>query len=253
MARTHLVIPDQHAHPDFSNRRADYLAGLLNDLRPDVVINIGDAADMASLSAYDKGKRSFYGRSYRKDIDAHLEFQSRMWDPVRARKKKLPYKVVLEGNHERRVEKALDLSPELEGTIGFQDFDFDRYYDEVIRYDGGTPGTIELDGVTYGHYLVSGLMGKPISGLHPAAMLNARTHRSCVVGHSHTIDYSVTTAVDGVKLQSLVAGCYQDYEAPWAGVVNRMWWAGVVILHDVENGTYDPEFVSLSRLERYYS
>ncbi len=40
MARSHLVIPDPHAQPGYNNDRADYLAGLIIDLNPDVVIVI---------------------------------------------------------------------------------------------------------------------------------------------------------------------------------------------------------------------
>jgi hypothetical protein len=70
---THLVIPDQHAHPDFHNKRADWLGQLIKELRPDVVINIGDAADMPSLSSYDKGTKGFQGRkSWRATMSGEL-------------------------------------------------------------------------------------------------------------------------------------------------------------------------------------
>lgn len=251
--KTHLVIADQHAHPDHSNERADWLAKLIIDLQPEVVINIGDAADMASLSAYDKGKRSFQGRSYRKDIDAHLEFQDRIWAPVRARKKKLPYRVVLEGNHEHRVERALDLSPELEGTIGFKDFEFDDYYDDVVRYEGGTPGVIEVDGIQYAHYFVSGVKGLPISGLHPAASLIAKGHTSCTAGHLHLADWSSHTTLDGRKIAGAMCGVYQDYRSDWAGKVNDLWWRGLLIKQNVEAGQYDPCFVSMNTIRKMYS
>ena len=55
---SHLVIPDQHAHYQHSNVRAEWLSALIHDLKPDVVINIGDGADMPSLSGYDKGRKS---------------------------------------------------------------------------------------------------------------------------------------------------------------------------------------------------
>lgn len=252
MARTHLVIPDQHAHPDHSNERADWLSRLIIDLQPDVVVNIGDAADMASLSSYDKGKRSFHGRSYRRDIDSHLDFQSRIWEPVKARKKRLPYRVVLEGNHEHRIEKALDLSPELEGTLGFKDYDFDRYYDDVVRYEGSTPGIIEIDGIQYAHYFVSGVMGRPIGGLHPATSLIQKGLTSCTAGHLHLADWSTHTTANGRKLMGAVVGVYQDYDAEWAGNVNKLWWRGVFVAHGVENGVYDPEFISLDRLKQAY-
>lgn len=253
MARSHLVISDQHAHPDHHNDRADYLAQLIIDLQPDVVINIGDAADMPSLSSYDKGKRSFQGRSYRKDIDSHLDFQERMWGPVKARKKKLPYRIYLEGNHEHRIERALDLSPELEGTIGFKDFDFDSYYDDVVRYDGATPGIIEVDGIKYAHYFVSGVLGHPIAGLHPASSLVRKGLTSCTAGHLHLADWSCDTSVDGRKLMGCMVGVYQDYDADWAGGgVNRLWWRGVVHKSNVEDGSYDPQFISLLSLRNSY-
>lgn len=252
MSKTHLVIPDCHAHPDFGNDRADWLAALIRDLKPDVVVNLGDAADMPSLSSYDKGKRSFVGRSYAADIDSHLEFQDRLWGPVKAAKKKLPYRVVLEGNHEHRIEKALDLSPELEGTIGFSDYDFDSYYDRVVRYRGSTPGVVDIDGVTYAHYFISGVMGRPVGGERPATALIQKKFSSCTQGHTHTFDYAVRTDVNGERVQALVCGVYQDYEADWAGDVNGLWYPGVAIKRDVEKGQYDLQWVSMNALRREY-
>jgi hypothetical protein len=245
-------VPDSHSHPDHHNKRADYLAQLIIDERPDVVVHLGDAADMPSLSSYDKGKRSFQGRSYRADINTHLEFQSRMWDPVRARKKKLPHRVVLEGNHEHRVERALDLSPELTGTIGFRDFDFDAYYDDVVRYDGGTPGVIELDGILFAHYFITGVSGRPIGGERPAHMLLDKTGTSCIAGHLHTFDYAVRQNINGRVRSGLIAGCYQDYDSDWAGNISHLWRRGVAVLDNVENGDYDLTWVSIKALERAY-
>lgn len=249
---THIVIPDQHADPRFNNERADWIGQLIKDVKPEVVVNLGDAADMASLSTYDKGKRSFHGRSYAGDLASHLDFQERMWAPMFATKKKLPYAVVLEGNHEHRIERALDLSPELQGTIGFNDLAFDAYYNDVVRYEGGTPGIIEIDGINYAHYFVTGVMGRPSSGIHPAFNLIAKQSASCIQGHTHTFDLSVTTDVKGKKIMSMIAGCAFDYDSEWAGNANRFYWRGVIILHNVDNGTYDPELVSFERLRKAY-
>src|SRR5690242_10847933 len=132
---------------------------------------MGDAADMPSLSSYDKGKRSFQGKSYKADILAHLDFQERWWGPVKATKKKMPYRIVLEGNHENRVERALDLSPELAGTIGFADYAFDDYYNNIIRYDGQLPGIYERDGILFAHFFPTGISGRPMGGVSPARMM----------------------------------------------------------------------------------
>lgn len=253
MSSTYLVVPDQHAVSYHPQTRADWLAALTIDLRPDVVINLGDAADMESLSSYDKGKRSFHGKSYKKDLDAHLEFQERWWEPVKRTKKKMPYTVILEGNHENRVERALDLSPEMQGVIGFDDFQFNKYYDEVIRYDGGLPGIYQKDGILFAHFFPTGISGRPLGGERPAHMLLAKNNMSSICGHSHTLDYATRRTVGDKTLNAIVGGCFQDFTNPWAGPVGRFWQSGVVILRNVENGEFDFQWVSLQSLRKMYS
>lgn len=255
MSKTHLVIPDQHAHPDYSNDRALWLGKLILDLKPDVVINLGDAADMPSMSAYDKGKASFHGRNYGKDIDSHLDFQDKLWHPIRKSKRKQPLKIVLEGNHEHRIKKAINLSPELEGErfgVSFKDLAFSDYYHQTVEYSGTTPGIITVGGVSYAHYFVSGIMGRPVGGEHHAYSLLAKNFTSCTAGHSHTVDWAVRTNTFGQKIMGCVAGVFQDYQSDWAGHCQDLWWSGIVIKRGVENGTYTPEFVSLERLKQVY-
>lgn len=253
MSSTHLIIPDPHAHPEHDNRRAEWLGKLIADVRPDVVVNIGDTADMPSLCSYDKGKKSFQGRTYKADIDAHNDFQDRVWHKVKKRKKKLPRRVTLHGNHEQRIHRAIELQPELEGVIGFDDLNLSDWYDDIVPYEGGTPGVIEIDGVHYAHYFISGVMGRPIGGVHPAASLLAKQHGSCTAGHLHLLDYSVNTTVNGQKMAALVAGCFQDYFAPFAGVANKLWWSGVIVKRGVEDGFYSLETISIERLKEEYS
>lgn len=252
MSKTLLAIPDQHAHPDHNNDRADWVAQLIIDLKPDIVVNGGDAADMSSLSSYDKGKRSFQGKSYRKDLDAHLEFQDRLWAPVKALKKKLPRRIVLEGNHEHRIERALDLSPELKDTIGFEDYDFERYYQDVVRYDGETPGIIDVEGVLFAHYFPTGISGRPVGGERPAHMLIAKNAKSCIQFHTHTLDFATRRTVSGDVYNGVVGGCYQDYVNDWAGNIGKFWRAGVVVLHNLEGGNFDFQWISLENLRKIY-
>lgn len=249
---SHLVIPDSHAHYLHHNRRAEWLGHLINDLKPDTVIHIGDSADMPSLSGYDKGKKSFQGRTYRADIDAHLDWQDRCWGIVKAAKKRLPRRVFCVGNHEERINKAINLQPELEGAISMQDLELEYFYDEVVPYQGGSPGSIELDGIHYAHYHVSGLMGRPVGGEHPAHSLVTKRFVSCTAGHSHLADLCIRTDTAGRKIMGCLAGVYQDYESDWAGEVNRLWWRGVVFKRNVDRGAYDPEFISLDRIKREY-
>ena len=251
----HICVGDPHSHPDHHNERFKWLGELIKDVKPDVVVNMGDHWDLASLSSYDKGKSSFHGRSYEKDINAGLEAQELMWSPLRKAKRKMPRRVFLVGNHEQRILKAIDRDPELEGHkfgISMKDLDLESYYDEVVPYTGGTPGIVLIDGVSYAHYMVSGLLGKPIGGEHHAYSLVSKYHSSCTVGHSHTFDFSVRSDVRGKKLMGLVSGVFQDYQSGWAGSVNNLWASGVVIKRGVEDGTYGLQFVTMKELEREY-
>ena len=91
MSKTIIVIPDSHAKPGVSNRRAEWLGKLIVDIKPDIVVDMGDTADMESLCSYDRGHKSFQGRTYAKDIEAHNDFQDRLWSTVRKAKRKQVY------------------------------------------------------------------------------------------------------------------------------------------------------------------
>jgi len=251
---THLVIPDPHAHPKHHNRRAEWLGKLILDVKPDVVVEMGDLADMPSLSSYDKGKKSFEGRRYKDDINAAIDFNDRLWSTVRAAKRAMPRRYKLIGNHEERIDRIANSSPELDGVCSLDDLQLWRYYDEVIGYEGIAPGTVEVDGVTYAHYFVSGIQGRAISGEHPGHALVTKQFQSLTCGHSHLADVCFRTSANGRKIIGCVVGCYLDYPADWCGAnIQKLWWSGVVVKRNVENGVYDPEFISIGAIKKAYA
>jgi len=256
MTKDYLILPDPHAHPDHNNDRADWLGQFILDRKPDVVVNMGDTFDMPSLSSYDKGKASFSGASYEKDISSGLDFLDRMWHPIRKAKKKKPTSIFLEGNHEHRLKKVIEYDPQLQGDkfgVSYKNYQLKDYHNEVVYYQGQTPGIYTADGISFSHFLVSGLMGRPIGGEHHAASLLSKNYSSCVVAHSHTVDWAVRSSSNGKKIMGLVAGVFQDYDAGWAGTCNNLWWPGIIYLRGVEDGTYDPEFISLEALRDEYA
>jgi len=208
---------------------------------------------MPSLSGYDKGKSSFHGRTYRADINAHLDFQERLWSPVKARKKRLPRTYFCLGNHEHRITRALEYQPELDGTIGLADLNLEEWYDHIAWYEGSTPGTVTVDGVLYAHYLVSGVSGRPIGGEHPATSLIGKSLTSATVGHLHTADWSRRTTASGKPVLGLFAGCFQDYSPEFAGNAADKWWRGVCVKRNVEDGNYDLQMISIDSLKKEYA
>lgn len=248
MSKTHLVIPDSHAHPDYHNKRYTWLGKLIVDIKPDVVIDIGDWWDMASLCSYDKGTKGFEGRRYKRDIEAGIEAQDRLKEPLRRAKRKLPRFVRTLGNHENRINRVVENDAVLEGTISLKDLQSKEYGWEEIPFL--TP--IEIDGIDYCHYFTSGVMGKPIGGIHGAHSLLTKRHKSSTMGHTHTFDHKVHSTGNH-HIHGMVCGVYQDYYADYAGPANGMWRSQVVVKRGVENGNYDFETISLERIKREYS
>jgi len=203
---TYLLVPDQHAHPDHNNDRADWVGELLVDLKPDVVVNMGDAADMASLSDYDKGKRSFHGRAYKKDIEAHLDFQERMWAPLRRQKKKLPRRIVLEGNHEHRIWKHLDDPNALISKCAndtakhLRSFIRDELKARYVDTYNINASWLRLGPFLLGHGWMHG---------EHAARDHAQLMGNCIIGHTHSFSSvrgKVATGATGISVGMLANG-----------------------------------------------
>lgn len=255
-----LVIPDSHSKPGISNRRYTWLGKYIVETQPDIIVNIGDWYDMESLSSYDKGKKSFEGRTYKADIDVGNDAIKKVEDEIaklnsqlRVSKKKLykPQKISLIGNHCERIQRTINNQRELEDLIGYNDFEFEKYGWDVIPY----LKPIFLEGVAFAHFFPTGVMGKPVSGETPALKLIKTQFTSCVMGHVHTRDFAERTSSDGRRLCGIVVGCYLDpeqYES-YAGEANKIWWRGLVMLNNVKDGGFDPEFISVDTLKEKYS
>lgn len=248
MSKVHLVIPDSHAHPSHHNKRYDLLGQLVAELKPDVIVDIGDWWDMPSLCTYDKGKRGFENNRYSKDIAAGVEAQDRLLNPLRKLKRKTPRKIRCLGNHEHRINRVLDLDPILDGTISTRDFQSKEYgFEEYPFLD-----IVEIDGIQYSHYFASGVMGRPIGGVNLGASILSKQLNSATQGHSHLFDHAVRVRGNGQRLHGLSCGVFQDYVPPFARSSARYWSSGVVVKRGVENGDYDLEWVSMRRLKEIY-
>jgi predicted MPP superfamily phosphohydrolase len=237
-----LVVPDAHARPDQDNSRFDALGRFIVEKSPDVVVNIGDLADMGSLCHYDKGQAVAEGRRYQADITAANDALSRIMAPVRrlAKKEQPTFHITL-GNHEQRILRAGNLDPAMEGKLSMDDLDFKKHGWKV--HDFLKPLVIE--DIIFQHYFTSGIMGKPIGGVNHARTLVLKNYQSSVCGHSHSRDYWEDVRADGKKVAGLVVGCYDEGHHGYT-TEQRRWWSGLVMLHEAHEGTFEPAFYSMS-------
>lgn len=245
-----LVIPDAHARPGVNNRRFTALGNFIHDNRPDIVVNIGDLADMASLCSYDKGTKHAEGRRYIDDIHAANDALARMHGQFKSLKHQPKCYITL-GNHEERINKAQTMSPELYGQLSIHNIDFKKYNYTVVPF----LKPLKLHGITFQHYFASGPMMRPISGENPARTIIKKTYQSGICGHSHIRDMSEDVQADLQRIIVIVVGCFDEishFVTHHYTTQQHKWWSGVVNLTEVHQGSCEPVFYSTDYLLRKY-
>lgn len=253
MTIKHLFIPDIQSKPGVDLEHCRWIGEYIVHKQPDVIICIGDFADMESLSSYDKGKKSFEGRRYKADIKASKYAMDLLLGPLKAYNEKavkLHYKrykprmVLTLGNHEERIMRVCNDNPELDGVVGYGDLPYQDW--EV--YDYLQP--VVIDGVLYVHYLANPMSGKPYAGTALSQL--TKVGQSFCVGHKQTLDVATRFTVGGQQQWGIVAGACYLHDEGYKGYQGNHHWRGVVMLHDVKDGTFDPMFVSLDYLKERY-
>ena len=254
--RKHLVIPDCQVTPDSPTDHLTWIGEYILEQRPDVIVNIGDFADMESLSTYDKGKRQFEGRRYIKDIDAARTAMIRLMQPMndyneRKRKhKERMYQPELHltlGNHEYRIQRAIDSQAELDGVMGLMDLGYEDFGWSVSKF----LVPIEIDGVTYAHYFANPMSGKPYGGQSIDTRLK-NIGFSFTMGHQQTFMSGQRFLNNGQLIRGIVAGSCYLHDEDYRGPQSNGEWRGILVKHEVRDGQYDLMEVSLDFLCRKY-
>jgi hypothetical protein len=257
MPNIHVVIPDTQAKPgaptDHLKWIGQYIVDQFHD-QPIKIIHLGDHADMPSLSSYDKGKKSMEGRRYLQDIEAANEAWQILNKPLNdfnlnRRKtrhaKWQPERHILLGNHEDRINRAVESDAQLEGVISTDDLIYAKTGWQVHPF----LSPVFLDGVGYSHFWYNPMNGRPLGGTAEG--------RLKTLGHSFTMGHQQTylTAIRYVNDQQqrgLIAGACYLHDEDYKGPQGNHHWRGILIKHQVNNGAYDLMEVSLDYLCRRY-
>lgn len=241
----HLVIPDVQAKPGNSDKFLFRIAQYIADKQPEKIICIGDFADMQSLSSYDKGKKSFEGRRYTKDIDAAKRSMDTLMAFLSLEPHYRPKLILTLGNHENRIDRAVEQQAELEGLISTKDLAYESYGWEVQPF----LNVISVDGVAYSHYFVSGSMGRPIG---TARLLLTKKHQTCIAGHQQGFQIATDYNAEGRSVTGIIAGSCYEHNEDYMGPQGNKHWRGILMLNDVSRGEVEPMQVSLKYLKQRY-
>lgn len=255
MAKTYVVVPDTQCKPGVDIAYLNWISQFIVDKKPDVIVHIGDHWDMPSLSSYDFGKRQAEGRRVVADIEAGNHgfdvFNQPISDEIdrlnRNKKKQWnPERHFLLGNHEQRIQRAIDSDAKLEGLVSYDDL-------RVSQLDYWTVHPFLepfiSDGIAFNHYFPSGVAGKPSSTAN--AQLN-KQHMSCVAGHQQGLQIATAYRGDGKRITSVIAGSAYVHEEAYLGPVGNKHWRGILVLHEVDDGQFDLMPVSMNYLEKKY-
>ncbi len=249
-----LVIPDTQVRPGDNLEFLRNIGRYICEKQPDVIVHLGDHWDMPSLSSWDIGKKAFEGRRYLADVEAGNDGMLALFEPLHQlqlqqlrNKKKVytPRKAFLMGNHENRINRAVESDAKLEGVLGTKDLYLNDFQEVYSFLDVAVIG-----GVAFSHYFVTGVAGRPASSAN--AQLNKK-HMSCIAGHQQGFQVATARRADNKKITSIIAGsCYEhneDYLGPQANHHDR----GVVMLFDVEDGEFEHNFITLKFLNNKYN
>lgn len=190
--KTLFAIPDIHA-PLHDRRAWNLTLKVVSDAKPDVVLQLGDLANMESVSRHPpmRGIR----RSVKEDRKAAQETRAELRQA--AGKARI---VWISGNHDHWLERYLAERPELEDEFGTpQQFWDIRSSEEWVPYRDG----IHIGKVYYTHDV--GHAGKQ------ATRQNLQAAGHCIVtGHTHAggLDYGGT--ILGQRIFSMSCGWLGD-------------------------------------------
>lgn len=249
-----LVIPDVQAKPDVCIDHLNWIGKLIVDKRPDVVVQIGDFADMPSLSSYDVGKKAFEGRRYRDDVESVIDAQGMLLNPLfelqdrQANQKQKIYKprlVMTLGNHDERINRAVNNDAKLDGVLSISDLKYAEFGWEVHPF----LDVVSIGGVCFSHYFTSGVAGRPVTS--PNALITKK-HVSCVMGHVQQDGIASQYTAEGKRITGLFSGACYLHDEDYMGPQGNVHWRGVWMLNDVLDGEFEPMQLSLKYLEKKY-
>jgi hypothetical protein len=240
-------IPDTQIIPGIPLDYMRWAGEFCADKEVDGVMFAGDVGDMQSLSSY-SSKLEVEGRRYKEDVEAYHAGLDAFMGAVLLRQNEQrvnglemwkPWVMLTLGNHEYRVQRYVNDHPEMVGQMGMGDFN--RGDIEVVPF----LEVVEIGGVLFSHYFQNQKASRPIGGMMETRIKNIG--HGFVAGHEQGRKFGTFDTALG-RRDGLVAGSYYPHDEGYRGPQANGEWRGIVVLHEVKDGTFDPMFVSIQWL-----
>jgi predicted phosphodiesterase len=229
--KTYLIVGDIHV-PKHNADTLKSVFKLMDDVKFDGLINIGDFLDLGCISHHNKGKhKTLEGARLKNDFiigNSILdEFDKRL--PVNAEK------YFLEGNHEKWLDMLIDEIPALDGL-----FDINSGlkliergykvspYNEILKF-----GKLRI---THGIY----------TGSNPAKTHATKTLSNILVGHLHSPELSlIHSPAKEISVVGYVNGCLCDMSPDYMKNKPSNWAHGISVLYLFPDGQFDVNLIRI--------
>lgn len=248
----HLWIPDTQVREGVCTDHIKALGNYIEEKRFEKIIVAGDWWDMPATSNFNSAMDQEQLRVL-DDINSGNRAMNRLWRAVDKRNKTVagwkkkqyqPECHFLMGNHEVHLERLWQKDPRLEGIIGYDTLNLDRFkVHDFLR-------PVNIDGILYAHYFCNPMSGRPWGGMIETRIKNVG--QSFTQGHAQSFKYGEIEVSNGKRRHGLVAGAFYMHDEPYKGPQGNNHWRGVVVKNDVRDGEYDIMKISMDYLLRKY-
>ena len=245
-----IAIGDTHDQPDMDKERFKWIARYCGEVRPNRIVHIGDFASWDSVSAHEMpGSVGHAERPrFKTDLDSCQEAMSVFLREIRGLD--IPMELTA-GNHEDRISRFENKSPETYGSMYFQFEEICAQYRWRLHNYGQW---LFIDGVGFTH-VPKNIMGRPYGGQQSEnAIANHATH-SIVFGHTHRATFRKAPKIgnnNSIEVLNLGSAMPEGYVAKYAGTATSGWSYGIYDLSLKAGHIVSHRFINMAELKEKY-
>ncbi len=204
---------------------------------------------MPSLGCYESSAQKVVKqRDIWADVEAGNEALRLLCKPWGKLRSYSPSLQLLRGNHENRIQRAIDDQPWLAGVFDAHQLESPGWQvHEFLK-------PVTIDSIKYAHYFCRSADGHVTQSRrgHPnARIMVQREGMSCTAGHKQGLDVHIQPRGHTIH-RGIVAGSFYMHHESYLTPQGNQHWRGVLMKHEVYRGNYQLCEVSLDYLLREY-
>ena len=246
-----VAIGDTHDEPGMAKDRFTWLARHCVARMPDRIVQIGDFASWNSISSHEeRGSLGYAQRpSFQEDLQSCGEAMAAFYKETSGLS--IPLELVC-GNHEDRIQRFENKTPETVGTLWAQFEDLCARHRWRLHPYGQW---LIIDGVGFIHVPMN-IMGRPYGGQQSENQIANHATHSIVFGHTHRASFRKTPKIganNSIEVMNLGSAMPHGYVAKYAGTATTGWSYGVYELELRGGHIVSYTFTSMAQLEELYA